>query len=214
MRTVHSMSRSVGAFAIAAGMAACTPAGPASTASGRSPGEVSNAVSNTSGGFGAAVTALAPMQGTPSASAAPETADTSDAVRRDLAKLRKATEPFRKIAAAEAAGYPATPMPQCIQHQPHGAMGHHVMAAKHVDNRLEVEHPEILTYERDANGTLQLTGVEYLIPLSEWKESRPPRIFGQDLRRSESLKIWYLHVWAWKENPSGLFADWNPTVKC
>ena len=23
-----------------------------------------------------------------------------------------------------------------------------------------------------------------------------------------------LHVWAWKHNPSGMFADWNPTVSC
>jgi hypothetical protein len=23
-----------------------------------------------------------------------------------------------------------------------------------------------------------------------------------------------LHVWAWKTNPSGMFADWNPRVSC
>jgi hypothetical protein len=23
-----------------------------------------------------------------------------------------------------------------------------------------------------------------------------------------------LHVWAWKENPNGTFADWNPLVAC
>jgi len=23
-----------------------------------------------------------------------------------------------------------------------------------------------------------------------------------------------LHVWIWRENPSGMFADWNPTVHC
>jgi hypothetical protein len=23
-----------------------------------------------------------------------------------------------------------------------------------------------------------------------------------------------LHVWAWKENPRGTFADWNPSVSC
>jgi hypothetical protein len=23
-----------------------------------------------------------------------------------------------------------------------------------------------------------------------------------------------LHVWAWKSNPRGTFADWNPTVSC
>jgi len=23
-----------------------------------------------------------------------------------------------------------------------------------------------------------------------------------------------LHVWAWKDNPNGLYADWNPRVNC
>ena len=23
-----------------------------------------------------------------------------------------------------------------------------------------------------------------------------------------------LHVWLWKDNPSGLYADWNPAVSC
>ena len=23
-----------------------------------------------------------------------------------------------------------------------------------------------------------------------------------------------LHVWAWKDNPRGSFADWNPSVSC
>jgi hypothetical protein len=23
-----------------------------------------------------------------------------------------------------------------------------------------------------------------------------------------------LHVWAWRHNPAGMFADWNPNVAC
>jgi len=26
--------------------------------------------------------------------------------------------------------------------------------------------------------------------------------------------VWALHVWAWRENPSGLYANWNPKVSC
>lgn len=30
-----------------------------------------------------------------------------------------------------------------------------------------------------------------------------------------ALNAFYeLHVWAWKDNPSGMFADWNPQVSC
>jgi hypothetical protein len=39
-------------------------------------------------------------------------------------------------------------------------------------------------------------------------------IMGQNLKRADSLGVWYLHVWIWEPNPSGLFADWNPLVKC
>jgi hypothetical protein len=37
---------------------------------------------------------------------------------------------------------------------------------------------------------------------------------GQSLKQSDPLKIWYLHMWAWRENSAGLFADWNPAVQC
>ncbi len=33
-------------------------------------------------------------------------------------------------------------------------------------------------------------------------------------KKAERLGIWYLHVWTWEPSPSGLFADWNPKVKC
>jgi polyphosphate kinase len=39
-------------------------------------------------------------------------------------------------------------------------------------------------------------------------------LMGQALKRADRLGIWYLHVWTWEPSPSGLFADWNPRVKC
>jgi hypothetical protein len=59
-----------------------------------------------------------------------------------------------------------------------------------------------------------LNGVEYVVPLSAWPQDEPPAVMGQKLKRATSLGIWYLHVWVWERNPSGLFADWNPNVKC
>jgi hypothetical protein len=32
-------------------------------------------------------------------------------------------------------------------------------------------------------------------------------MLDQPLRREPSLGIWYLHVWVWRDNPTGLFAD-------
>jgi hypothetical protein len=48
----------------------------------------------------------------------------------------------------------------------------------------------------------------------------PPTLDGQLLHFNESpnrfgLPAFYeLHVWAWRDNPLGTFADWNARVSC
>jgi hypothetical protein len=42
----------------------------------------------------------------------------------------------------------------------------------------------------------------------------PPRLFGQDFKVNAAFGIWALHAWVWKDNPSDIFADWNPVVTC
>jgi hypothetical protein len=60
-----------------------------------------------------------------------------------------------------------------------------------------------------------LNGVEYLIPYSRWsRDSTAPTLMGQRLKRADDLRVWYLHMWVWRENTAGLFADWNPAVRC
>jgi len=135
-----------------------------------------------------------------------------DAIDRDVAKIREATARFKTTEAAEAAGYQRDGA--CIQHQPDGAMGYHLKASALLDSTLDVERPEVLVYEKKADGAFKLNGVEFLVPISAWKSAEPPRVMGQTLKKAESLGIWYLHVWTWERSPSGLFADWNPNVKC
>jgi Cytochrome P460 len=135
-----------------------------------------------------------------------------DAVDRDVARSRAATERFRSSDAAVAAGYAR--VTDCVEHQPDGAMGYHFQNNSLLDTKLDVERPEVLVYERKADGTFKLNGVEHLVPISAWTAPEPPRIMGQALKRADSLGIWYLHVWTWEPSPSGLFADWNPRVKC
>lgn len=148
------------------------------------------------------------------ASAAPDIAQQyGPDVLANLERVRAVTDRYHDIAAAHADGYP-TAVPRCIENQPAGGMGLHYMHQALLDDRLEVEKPEILVYAPNADGSARLAGVEYVVPLSAWSAQEPPRIFGQPLKRSEPLGIWYLHVWAWEENRNGLFADWNPTVSC
>ena len=82
------------------------------------------------------------------------------------------------------------------------------------DATLDVEKPEVLVYEKRPDGTFQLNGVEFFVPFTAWTKTEPPTIMGQNLKRADSLGFWYLHVWSESGNPSGLFADWNPNVKC
>jgi hypothetical protein len=138
----------------------------------------------------------------------------SESVAKDVARLRAAVKAFASLDRAVAAGY-ARDGGRCIEHQPHGAMGFHHPKDALYDDRLDVERPEILVYERLADGTYRFNGVEYVVPFSAWPETKePPMVLGQKLKPAPNLKIWYLHVWTTLENPSGLFADWNPSVKC
>jgi hypothetical protein len=48
----------------------------------------------------------------------------------------------------------------------------------------------------------------------------PPVLMGQVFNyvgspnRYGMPSFYELHVWAWKTNPNGVFADWNPNVSC
>jgi hypothetical protein len=103
-------------------------------------------------------------------------------------------------------------------------MGVHFVNFALVDGKQpEAKAPEALIYEvRD--GRAQLVGVEYIIPVEAWHpaadESPVPVLEGQVFHFNESpnrfgLPAFYeLHVWAWRDNPNGTFADWNPRVSC
>ncbi len=133
-------------------------------------------------------------------------------IEPDIARVRAATAPFRAVDKAISAGYIATA--QCVQDPRHGAMGLHYKNPALRDGTVDLEHPEILLYIRTADGELHLTGVEYVVPVSSWTSDQPPALMGERFRREEQAGIWYLHVWLWEENPSGLFADFNPRLSC
>jgi hypothetical protein len=137
-----------------------------------------------------------------------------DAAVPGLQELRAATRPFGMLDAAVAAGYSRT-VPNCLVHEHHGAMGYHHTNLQYMDATVDVTRPEILLYERLAGGEYRLNGVEFIVPYRAWpRDSTPPRVMGQTMLREENLQFWYLHVWAWKPNPDGLFANFHPGVGC
>ena len=135
-------------------------------------------------------------------------------VQDGYARVRAATAAFKVLDSAVAKGYPAS-VAQCLSDPTHGAMGFHHMNRALLDNKIEIEKPEILLYERKADGSYGLNGVEYIIPYRAWpRDSVPPKLMGRDMIRSDPLQLWYTHMWVWTPNSAGLFADWNPAAKC
>ena len=135
-------------------------------------------------------------------------------VRRDVETLRAATDKYHDIAAAVAAGYPSK-MPICVADSVQGGMGHHFIDRTLFDEKLEIERPEMLIYAPAGDGKVELVAVEYVVPYRVVPASgKAPRLFGQDLKPYGQFNYWALHVWAWRRNAAGLFADYNPAVKC
>jgi hypothetical protein len=132
---------------------------------------------------------------------------------------RRAAAVFADVAAAIAAGY--EPLFDCTEHGTHGAMGqHYIHPGRARDGRLVLEEPDVLMYEPQPDGALQLVALEYVVFEAAWEGETPPSILGQELQRREAVgrqpvdPFWQLHVWHWRHNPGGLFADFNPYVTC
>lgn len=143
------------------------------------------------------------------------TAGFDASVHRDVETLRHATNKYHDLAAAEAAGYPTAKLPACIADSTQGGMGHHMIDRAAFDDKLDIEHPEMLVYAPDGKGKIELVAVEYAVPFrAHAATEKPPRLFGQELKPYTQFNYWAIHVWAWKPNAAGLFADWNPAVKC
>ena len=133
---------------------------------------------------------------------------------RDLATLAMVTAPFHRDTVAARAGWSAI-ITGCMSHPTEGAMGMHQGNPTYIgDGKVAVDRPELLVYEPDRNGRNRLVAVEYIVPFTDWKSPNPPRLFGRNFAENKVFGIWALHVWLWKANPSGLFADWNPRVTC
>ena len=141
---------------------------------------------------------------------------------RNLNDVRLATTPFHNLDIAMAAGYGA--VKGCAQNPGVGGMGQHYVKGGLVgDPALDKLRPEALVYEPRAGGGYQLVALEYIVLKDAWHAANginPPKLFGRRLSlvtapNAYDLPDFYeIHLWLWKTNPNGLFADWNPRVSC
>jgi hypothetical protein len=135
-----------------------------------------------------------------------------------LEQIKVALEPYQDVNAAIAAGYEV--FMDCMSNT-QGAQGiHYTKGALIEDPTLDALQPEALMYEQQSDGSLRLTGVEYLVFQEAWHVSgnKPaPVLLGREFYLNTTLldKPFYgLHLWLWQYNPLDVFANWNPLVSC
>ena len=129
---------------------------------------------------------------------------------RDLNALYGVTNSYVDFSRAQAAGYTER-LTDCMS-DASGGMGYHYGKLANIDGNARLLEPEILMYEPQSDGSLRFVGIEFVVPLSA--SATPPSLFGLQYHRNEAFQLWVLHVWLYKDNPSGMFTDWNPTVSC
>ena len=130
----------------------------------------------------------------------------------ELAQVRAATAQFHDPQVAEGAGWGLVPgLDHCFENPGTGAMGYHYINTDWLDGAVEITRPESLVYAPGADGKLKLAAVEYIVPAGN---GAPSPLFGQSFHLNEELGVYVLHVWIWRNNPAGIFEDWNPRVSC
>lgn len=91
------------------------------------------------------------------------------------------------------------------------------------DPAIDPLQPELLLYLPDASGNLKLVGVEYFKADADGRLATAddrPSLFGQPFDgpmpgHNPTMPVHYdLHAWVAEENPSGVFAMFNPAVTC
>jgi len=133
----------------------------------------------------------------------------------DRAAAMLATAGYQDVETAEAAGYASSlDTLGCFTDPELGGMGLHYIDQSLMDDQVDITEPEALVYELDANGDVTgLVAHEYIVPIEAWTQTTPPQLFGMDFHQHPTLPLWVLHAWLWKDNPSGIFQDWNPAVR-
>jgi hypothetical protein len=131
-------------------------------------------------------------------------------------ELRQATARYHSLEQVQAAGFvpftldPAAEEITCFDSAA-GGMGVHYV--RNIDDTIEALDPEAMVYEVASNGKYKLVAVEYIIPQDFVPDPlNPPVVWGQKLAKHSFLPVYVLHVWLWKDNPSGVFMDFNPDV--
>jgi hypothetical protein len=167
--------------------------------------------------------------------------------KAELAAIRDSATKYKDVEAALAAGYILAPPGECVDAALEGlpaewgAMGLHyihpgllnITATEPRVNgggtHTDFTEPAILLYEPQADGSLELVGVENLVFQKAWHgagNDGPPVLLGRnwdtmadnpatEIDEAHGFEPHYdQHVWVFRENPSGPLMPFNPAVTC
>jgi hypothetical protein len=146
-------------------------------------------------------------------------ADDSPKLAPDLEAARATLGKYKDPIAAVHDGYFSTV--GCV-HYADGGMGVHFLSPGRIGPAPDPASPQILIYEPDDAGRLELVAAEWFVPLATGVKERP-QLFGQAFNgpmeghvplMPKELHHYDLHVWLFRENPAGTFNPTNPNVTC
>lgn len=128
-----------------------------------------------------------------------------------LDDVRAATVAYHSVAQAHQDGYFDPGLP-CFDSPATGqGMGTHLVNGDLLNDggSLDRTHPEALVYEV-RSGSIKLVAVEYLVKMSD--SATAPEFLGHTMIANNSLGLWTLHAWIWRDNPLSVFETYNSNV--
>jgi hypothetical protein len=125
----------------------------------------------------------------------------------ELSQVRAATARYHSITQAKMAGYGS--FLDCFD-SADGGMGQHYVDQSIIDDGVaDPLRPEALVYEVDGS-MLTLVGVEW-VEVGAASDTALA-LFGEEFDYNPDLGVWALHAWIWRDNPDGMFTDFNSEV--
>jgi hypothetical protein len=129
-----------------------------------------------------------------------------------LRSVRSATARFHSTTQAIMTGY--EPEDHCVSVPGLGGMGYHWANPALVDPVFDPLKPEVVLYAKGPDGEWRLIALEYVVI----NVGQPRPSLGDQLFDIGGAPVpvphWTLHVWLYENNPSGMFAPFNPNISC
>jgi hypothetical protein len=149
--------------------------------------------------------------------AAHETTAGPAALTPELTSVRDGLTRFKDVNVATAEGYVS--LEECVA-SPEGGMGVHYLN-KDLIGSTDPAKPTVLQYVPNGSG-MDLAGAEWLV-MKGAAGGHHPHMFGRKFAgpmpghepsMPKEAVHYDLHAWLFMDAPSGVYADFNPNVKC